>query len=210
MLRKLCISGFAIIVTLVCAGAVLLSGCGTSSSQAGSPVDQIAQQGLYYGLWAGSVEVLPARPTGLPARFFDKAPATARVPVDSQGQPTIMNPAKISKPLWVFADQVSLQSVADKIHAAVAADRPIVIVGADESSIEQVFGQTLNSHLSGDVPLALVAWSWLPWMTQHLTEGSLGSSSGSSLSTEQGQALYYQFLVNSTLRLDSTITPSSS
>ena len=181
-------------------GILLLSGCGNTA-------DQTAKQGLYYGLWAGNVEVVPARPTEFPARFFEKAPATRRMPIDSQGRAVVMDPTKMKKPFWVFADQVSLQSVADKIHAAMTAGRPIVIVGADQSSIEEVFGQTLDSHLSSNVPLTRTAWSWLPWMTQRLTEGSLLSAWNPA--TAQGQALYYEFMVDSTLRLDSPRTPAT-
>ena len=191
---------FVLGITAICLGVLLLSGCG-------DPVDRTAKQGFYYGFWVGNVEVAPSRPSDLPARFFEEAPATGRVPLDSQGLPVIMDPAKVKKPLWVFADQVSLQSVADAIHAAMAAQRPIVIVGADQSSIEHVFGQTVNSCLSSDVPVTRIAWSWLPWMVQHLTEGNLLSVWNPA--TADGQALYYEFLVDSTLRLVPPGTPAT-
>jgi hypothetical protein len=196
--RRLCL--LVLGITVVCTSILLLSGCGNTA-------DQTAEQGLYYGLWAGNVEVVPARPTELPARFFEKAPATRRVPLDSQGRATVMDPTKMKKPLWVFADQVSLQSATGKIHAAMSAERPIVIVGADQGSVEEVFGQTLDSRLSSDEPLTRTAWSWLPWMTQRLTAGSLLSTWNPA--TAEGQALYYQFMVDSTLRLDSPGTPAT-
>ena len=185
---------------VACVSVLLLSGCGSSSSTQ-NPADEIAQQGLFYGFWAGNVEVVPSQPSELPALFYEKAPATAAVPLDSQGRPVRMDPRKISKPLWVFADHVSLQDVADKVHAAEAAERPIVIIGAEQSAIEEVFGQTVDSRMSGDMPVTQIAWSWLPWMSPHLTEGQLVTATDGKPSTEEMRAKYFEFMVDSTMRL---------
>jgi hypothetical protein len=175
-------------------------GCGGLTMD--SAADRIGDQGFYYGLWADNVEVIPSHPTILPADFFDKKPAIARIPVDSQGQPLMMDPAKINRPLWVFADEVSLQSVADTIHAAQAANRPIVIVGAEESLVEEILRESSPWTAPADIPPARIGWSWLPWMASRLTAGQLGSASGWNPSSEERSAAYYQFLVESTLRLE--------
>jgi hypothetical protein len=173
----------------VCLATLTFWGCGEASSV-----------GPLYGLWAGNVETLPSQPTQLPAVFFEEAPAAAAVPVGSQGRPLLMEPARINKPLWIFADQVDLQSLSDTIHAAQAADRPIVIIHADPSSIEDLFGRTTDTSTSNDP--AYVAWAWLPWMTDPPTRSTLLIADNEDLSDEELQWKYYAFMVGSTLQLE--------
>lgn len=128
--------------------------------------------------------------------FFEKAPTAAAVPLDSQGRPLVMDPAKVNEPLWIFADQIDLLSVSGKIHDAQAAERPIVILGADVSSIGKVFRQPIDTTPSAGG--SRTAWSRLPWMTQRPTLSSMLAVPDDSLSTE-GQ--YYAFMVDSTVAL---------
>lgn len=182
----------------LCMGVLMLPGCGETAS-ARSELDQMWENGGCYGLWVGNVEVIPSRPAELPPVFFEEMPPTAAVPVDGQGRPLAMDPAKINKPLWVFANQIDIQNLSDKVHDAQTAGRPIVIFGAETNSIEQLFGQT--SAWNSLAPTE-TAWSWLPWMARPLTVGGMAIAPGEHLSSRDRQMRYYLFMVESTLRLE--------
>jgi len=150
----------------------------------GSDVPNIVwPQGQDWGLWAGNVEVLPESTMHLPPEFYT-GPATPATAPDlpqylRDAGMSFKPPSEIEKPLWVFADEVDIDQVADEISAAREAGRPVLVVNVQSNAAAAALGVDIEGNVrEGDVfrgqeaaPNLVVAW--IPWREYPLSLGPI-------------------------------------
>lgn len=119
----------------------------------------------YFGLWAGNVESLPAKPASLPPHFLTPPQEIeAFAAQNDEGTPLVLPALGVKTPLWVVADEVELPEVGAKIEAAMKDERPVVISGADEDEVYPYLpGSAETVFFTPDVPRGHKLIAWVPY-----------------------------------------------
>ncbi len=132
--------------------------------------------GQEWGLWAGNVEVFPADTDQLPPEFYEPPVHGGLPPLPDfiTDIMTFLDPESIPKPLWVFATDGDPSPAADVMKAAVAAERPVIVVGASVRRVSAVLGIPPDQHTPVDDPVTARTFvRYAPWRGASLQVGQI-------------------------------------
>jgi hypothetical protein len=154
-------------------------------------LQRMLDSGQFYGFWSGNVETIPARPAHLPDFFFAGPTPTTQVRVVG-GVAVRVDSSTIKRPLWVFGNEVDVESVADRIRKAKADGRVVVFCATPIAVIDRIMGLPNTGGFGAGTPLELQWYAWLPWLnsggsaTMSLPTGTTTADAGGTV--EEGAA----------------------